>query len=375
VLRNVAVPVLAPVPAFELGVACEAFGLGPAVPGLPAYDFAVCGEQVAPVPTTSGFAVLPSHDLNRLAEADLIIVLGATPPVPPPPAALVRQLRDAVTRGATIASACTGAFVLAAAGLLDGRRATTHWLHAPLLATLYPQLTVEPDQLYIEDGPIVTSAGSAAVIDLCLHLMRREHGAEVANRIARYMVVPPHRDGGQSQYIQTPVPEPGTGDELAGVLQWTLLHLGQPLTVDALAARASMSPRTFARRFRQHTGATPASWVNRQRVLLAARLLERGNDTIASVSARSGFGSPDTLRRHFIQARGVTPDRYRRAFRLSEPGTSTPGPAGHQAGNDARARPSPNSESPEPQPDHRRNNLHNTSSRSPAPQHRVRRPT
>jgi AraC family transcriptional activator FtrA len=271
------------------------------------------------VPTTSGFAVLPGHDLSRLAEADLIIVLGAAPPTPPPPAALVRQLHDAVARGATVASACTGAFVLAAAGLLDGRRVTTHWLHAPLLARLYPQLAVEADRLYIQDGPIVTSAGSAAVIDLCLHLMRHEHGAEVTNRIARHMVVPPHRDGGQSQYIEMPVPEPDTANELAEVLQWALRHLDQLLTVDALAARASMSPRTFARRFRQHTGATPASWVNRQRVLLAARLLERGNDTIASVSTHSGFGSPDTLRRHFTRARGVTPDQYRRAFRLTEP--------------------------------------------------------
>jgi AraC family transcriptional activator FtrA len=368
-LRNVAVPVLAPVPAFELGVVCEAFGLDRTPPGLPAYDFAVCGEQVTPVPTTSGFAVLPGHDLSRLADADLIIVLGAAPPTPPPPAALVRQLRDAVARGATIASACTGAFVLAAAGLLDGRRATTHWLHAPLLASLYPQLTVEADQLYIEDGPIVTSAGSAAAIDLCLHLMRREHGAEITNRIARHMVVPPHRDGGQSQYIEMPVPEPATADELAGVLQWALRHLDQPLTVDTLAARASMSPRTFARRFRQRTGATPASWVNRQRVLLAARLLERGNDTIASVSTRSGFGSPDTLRRHFIQARGVTPDQYRRAFRLTEPDTSTPGPAGHQARHDGRAVPPPNSGSPRPQPDHRGTNPGSTIIRpAPAPQ-------
>jgi AraC family transcriptional regulator, transcriptional activator FtrA len=326
VLRNVAVPVLAPVPAFELGVVCEAFGLDRSPAGLPAYDFAVCGEQVTPVPTTSGFAVLPGHDLSRLADADLIIVLGAAPPTPPPSAALVRQLRDAVARGATVASACTGAFVLAAAGLLDGRRVTTHWLYAPLLASLYPQLEVEADRLYIEDGPVVTSAGSAAVIDLCLHLTRREHGAEITNRVARYMVVPPHRDGGQSQYIEMPVPEPGTGDELAQVMQWALLHLDQPLTVDALAARASMSARTFARRFRQRTGATPGSWVNRQRVLLAARLLERGNGTIASVSVRSGFGSPDTLRRHFIQARGVTPSQYRRAFRLTGPGTCPPAP-------------------------------------------------
>jgi transcriptional regulator GlxA family with amidase domain len=237
----------------------------------------------------------------------------------------VAQLHNAVARGATVASACTGAFLLAAAGLLDGRRATTHWLYAPLLASLYPQLTVEADQLYIQDGPIVTSAGSAAVIDLCLHLMRREHGAEITNRIARHMVVPPHRDGGQAQYIEMPVPDPATSDELAGVLQWALGHLDHPLTVDALAARASMSPRTFARRFLQRTGATPASWVNRQRVLLAARLLECGNDTIASVSVHSGFGSPDTLRRHFARARGVTPDQYRRTFRLTEPGTSAPG--------------------------------------------------
>jgi transcriptional regulator GlxA family with amidase domain len=330
VLRNIAVPVLAPVPAFELGVVCEAFGLGRTPPGLPAYDFAVCGEQVTPVSTTSGFSVVPSHDLSRLATADLIIVLGAAPPTPPPPAALVRQLHDAVARGATIASACTGAFVLAAAGLLDGRRATTHWLYAPLLASLYPQLTVEADQLYIQDGPIVTSAGSAAVIDLCLHLMRREHGAEITNRVARYMVVPPHRDGGQAQYIEMPVPDPAASDELAEVLQWALRRLDQPLTVDALAARASMSPRTFARRFRQRTGATPASWVNQQRVLLAARLLECGNDTIASVSVHSGFGSPDTLRRHFAQARGVTPDQYRRAFHLTEPDTSAPRRPGHQ---------------------------------------------
>jgi putative intracellular protease/amidase len=204
VLRNIAVPALAPVPAFELGVVCEAFGLDRTPPGLPAYDFAVCGEQVTPVPTTSGFAVLPGHDLNRLAQADLIIVLGAAPPTPPPPAALVRQLRAAVARGATVASACTGAFVLAAAGLLNGRRVTTHWLHAPLLASLYPQLRVEADRLYIEDGPIVTSAGSAAVIDLCLHLIRREHGGNHQPRrpahgrpaAPRRRTVPVHRDAG-----------------------------------------------------------------------------------------------------------------------------------------------------------------------------------
>jgi len=319
-LRNVAVPVLAPVPAFELGVACEAFGLDRSANGLPAYDFAVCAERRAPVPTTSGFAVTASHGLDRLAAADLILVLGAAPPAPPPPAALVSELKNAVQRGATVASACTGAFVLAAAGLLDGRRATTHWMYAGLLARLYPRITVEPDQLYVEDGPVVTSAGSAAAIDLCLHLIRRDQGAEVANSVARQMVVPSHRSGGQSQYIETAVPEPMTAHELAGTLEWAQQHLDRPLTVAALAARASMSPRTFARRFRQHTGTTPHSWLTQQRVFLAERLLERGDQTIISVALHSGFGSPDTLRRHFGRVRGVTPDHYRRAFQVTTQG-------------------------------------------------------
>jgi len=320
-LRNVAVPVLAPVPAFELGVACEAFGLDRSAIGLPAYDFAVCAERPAALPTTSGFAVTASHGLDRLATADLILVLGAAPPVPPPPAALVSELRNAVQRGATVASACTGAFVLAAAGLLDGRRVTTHWMHAGLLSRLYPRVTVEPDQLYVEDGPVVTSAGAAAAIDLCLHLIRREQGAEIANGVARQMVVPPHRSGGQSQYIEKAVPEPSAAHELAGTLEWAQQHLDQPLTVAALAARASMSPRTFARRFRQSTGTTPHSWLNQQRVLLAERLLERGDQTIASVALHSGFGSPDTLRRHFARVRRVTPDQYRQAFQVTAHGS------------------------------------------------------
>jgi transcriptional regulator GlxA family with amidase domain len=246
VLHNVAVPVQAPVPAFELGVACEMFGLDRSAAGLPSYDFAVCADHLAPVPTTSGFAVSATHGLDRLAAADLIIVLGAAPPAPPPSPVLVSQLRDAVSRGATVASVCTGAFMLAAAGLLDGRRATTHWMHAPLLARLYPQVTVEADRLYVEDGPVLTSAGSAAAIDLCLHLIRREHGAEVANSVARQVVAPPHRGGGQSQYIEMAVTEPAHGDDLAETLAWAQQHLDQPLTVELLAARAAMSPRTFA---------------------------------------------------------------------------------------------------------------------------------
>jgi AraC family transcriptional activator FtrA len=316
-LRNVAVAVFAPAPTFELGVACEAFGLDRTGAGLPGYDFAVCAETVTPVRTTSGFHLLPSHDLRRLDAAELVLVVGAPPSAAPPPDALGDHLRAAVERGATVASLCTGAFVLAAAGLLDGRRATTHWLHAPALASRYPRVRVEVDRLYVEDGPVVTGAGSAAAIDLCVHLIRRAHGAEVANRVARHLVVAPHRDGGQAQFVEAPVPATATRHDLSDLVEWALAHLDQPLSVDDLAARALMSPRTFARRFRQTTGATPRAWLDRQRLLVAERLLERGDDTVEAIAARCGFGSPDTLRRHFTRSRGVSPDRYRRAFRAA----------------------------------------------------------
>ncbi|HEV7657954.1 MAG TPA: helix-turn-helix domain-containing protein [Mycobacteriales bacterium] len=315
-LRDVAVALVAPVPLFELGVVCEVFGLDRTDLGLPGYDLAVCGPSTAPMPTTSGVPVTPSHPYGRLASAELIVVPGAAPPAGRPPSAeLVRELTAATGRGATVASVCTGAFVLAAAGLLDGRRATTHWRHVPLLARLHPAVTLEPDSLYVEDGPVATSAGSTAALDLCLHLVRRAHGAEVANRIARDLVAPPHRPGGQAQYVETTVPAPDA-DDLAGVLVWALEHLDEPLRVDDLAARALMSPRTFARRFREHTGTTPAGWLATQRLLLAERLLERGEDTVSAVAGQAGFGSAETLRRHLGRARGVTPDAYRRTFRL-----------------------------------------------------------
>jgi transcriptional regulator GlxA family with amidase domain len=314
---SVAVALVEPVPMFELGVLCEVFGLDRSGLGLPAYDFAVCGPRAGPVASTSGVRVTATDPYARLDAADLIMVAGAEPPLQqPPPAALVRRLRAALDRGATVAGVCTGAFVLAGAGVLDGRRATTHWRHADLLASAYPAVRVEPDALYVEDGPVATSAGSTAAIDLCLHLVRRAHGAEVANRVARDLVAPPHRPGGQAQYVETSVPAPGA-DDLAGTLSWALAHLDQPLRVEDLAARALMSPRTFARRFRAVTGTTPHRWLLEQRLRLAEQLLETTDLPVDAVAGQAGFGSGDTLRHHFAGHRGIGPAGYRRTFRAA----------------------------------------------------------
>jgi transcriptional regulator GlxA family with amidase domain len=311
---DVAVVVAEPVPAFELGIASEIFGLPRADPALPRFRYAVCAESSGPLRTSTGFHITPTDGLDRLERADLVIVTGSTPPVPPPSAALTSALRAAADRGATVAALCTGAFTLAAVGLLDGRRATTHWAYADDLTTRYPQVTVEVDRIYVVDGTIATSAGASAAIDLCLHLIRREHGADVANGVAREMVVPAHRSGGQAQFSRLPVPPP-TGDGLAGLLDWAADHLDEDLSVEALAARASMSARTFIRHFAAATGSTPAAWVREQRVRHAERLLERADSTIASVARRCGFGSVDTLRRQFRRVRGVGPETYRAAFR------------------------------------------------------------
>jgi AraC family transcriptional activator FtrA len=313
VLTDVAVVVTEPVPTFEVGVASEIFGLPN--DDLPGYRFALCAERCEPMRTSSGFTVVPTAGLERLDSADLIIVAGAAPPLPPPSEPLAAALHRAVARGATVAALCTGAFQLAAAGLLDGRTATTHWAHADRLARDHPQVKVDPDSIYIVDGPIATSAGSSAAIDLCLHLVRREFGADVANRVAREMVVPAHRSGGQAQFSRRPVVPPQAGPGLAELLDWAADHLDDDLSVEALAARAAMSPRTFIRHFTAATGATPAGWVRDQRVRRAEQLLERAGATIASVARRSGFGSPDTLRRQFRRVRGVTPEAYREAFR------------------------------------------------------------
>ena len=303
--------------AFELGIVCQVFGLDRTDDGLPAYDFAVAAARPGPVPTTSGYAIDVPHGPERLASADLVAVPAWPQLTDPADPALVAALRAAVGRGARVVSVCSGAFLLAGAGLLDGRRAATHWQFADLLRRSHPAVTVDADVLYVEDGPILSSAGAAAGIDACLQVVRTEHGSGVANALARRMVVAAHRAGGQAQFVQAPVPEPASGGELAGLLDWAAGHLAEPLTVDALAARALMSPRTFARRFRAATGTTPHRWLLEQRLRLAEQLLETSDLPVEAVAGRAGFGAADTLRHHFTAHRGVGPAGYRRTFRGS----------------------------------------------------------
>jgi transcriptional regulator GlxA family with amidase domain len=236
-------------------------------------------------------------------------------PADEPSAELLEAVRTAHARGARILSFCSGAFLLARAGLLDGRRATTHWMFADQLAERFPSVEVEPDVLYVVDGNVMTSAGTAAAIDLCLHVVRSDHGADVANAVARRMVVPPHRDGGQAQFIQAPVPTLAEVDDPFRVtLDWALEHLDEPLTVEVLARRAAMSPRTFARRFVAITGTTPLQWLLRQRVLHAQRLLETTDQPIEWVASRCGFGTAAGMRIHFQRFVGTSPMAYRRTF-------------------------------------------------------------
>jgi transcriptional regulator GlxA family with amidase domain len=255
--------------------------------------------------------------MERLVSADLIAIPGWRDIDERPPEALLEALRQAVARGARVMSVCTGAFVLAAAGLLDGRRATTHWREAGILAERYPAVDVDPNVLYIDDGLVLTSAGTAAGIDLCLHLLRLEHGATVANAVARRMVVPPHRDGGQAQYIETPMVDHHRGDDLTAVLAWAQANLEQSLTVADLARRANMSDRTFARRFVAVAGTTPHQWLTAQRVEMAQRLLEETEHGVEVVAQQTGFGTAAMLRHHFSHHRGISPQLYRRTFRRS----------------------------------------------------------
>ncbi|WP_437074292.1 GlxA family transcriptional regulator [Streptomyces sp. enrichment culture] len=319
-MTTVAVAVTDGMLPFELSLACEVFGSAPAAVQGPWYDLVVCGSG----PVRFGrFGLRPDHGLDRLADADTVIVPGWADTDEDPPGELVGAVRAAHEAGARVASLCTGAFVLAAAGLLDGRRATTHWAHTRDLADRYPRVEVDADVLYVDNGSVLTSAGKAAAMDLCLHLVRLDRGAAVANAVARRLVVPPHRDGGQAQFVTTPVPAPAH-HPLAEVLPWALERLDQPLTVEDLARRAGMSSRHLGRHFRSVTGTTPLQWLLTQRIRRAQELLETTDDSVEAVATATGMGTATTLRRHFSRTVGVPPDTYRRTFRtrVGPPDTS-----------------------------------------------------
>ena len=301
---------------FELSIALEIFGEPDALDlDAPWYQLALCGlgGRGALVRTDRGPRIALTHGLQRAATADTVIV--------PPhnahdtvPRQLIDTVRRAHARGARVVSLCTGAFLLAAAGVLDGRRATTHWAECSDLARRYPRIEVDPDVLYVDNGDVLTSAGSAASLDLCLYLVRADRGADQAADLARELVVPPHRDGGQAQYIRAPLPEPRADDLFTDTLTWLQKHLADEVTIAELATRSAMSRRTFARRFVASTGTTPYHWLVRQRVQLAQQLLETTDMPIETVAAHSGFVTANNLRKHFSRIVHTTPFAYRRAF-------------------------------------------------------------
>jgi AraC family transcriptional regulator, transcriptional activator FtrA len=315
-ILSVAVIALETIAPFELGVVCEVFGTDRTADGFPGYEFNVVTANGQPVRSKSGFFITPTADLDAVDRADLVAV-PAHPIDTEVPASVLDALRRAHARGAYVLSVCSGAFVLGEAGLLDGRRCTTHWKYADELARRFPAADVALNALYVEDDAVLTSAGTAAGIDACLHLIRKVHGSGVATALARRMVVPPHRDGGQAQYVEAPLPKAGTSAECAlePLLTWMIEHLNEPITVDDLAERTHMAPRTFARHFRAEVGTTPHDWLTAQRILLARHLLEETDLGVESVAAHAGFGDAATLRHHFAHRLGATPHGYRTTFR------------------------------------------------------------
>ena len=312
-LRTVATLLIEGTAPFEFGVLCEVFGIDRTEDGVPPVEFRVCGERAGrPVRTGLGVHLVPEYGLDALDGADLVALPATNTRDGYPPAA-VDAVRAAAARGATLLSVCTGAFLLGAAGLLDGRRCTTHWRHAGELARRFPAAVVDPDVLFVDEGQVITSAGTAAGIDACLHLVRRELGSAPAAAIARRMVVPPQRDGGQRQFVEPPVPE-CTGDSLQPVLTWMLENLTADQTIAELARRARMSERTFARRFGSETGTTPHRWLTTQRVLHARRLLEETRLDVEEIARACGLGTGALLRHHFRRIVGVAPKDYRRSF-------------------------------------------------------------
>ncbi len=308
-MHQVAILALESVVPIDLAIPAQVFDGRDGSP----YRALLCATERGPVRTTTGFDVVATHGLEALEQADTIVVPGFDSHARRPPEAALEALAAAAERGQRVVSICTGAFALAAAGVLDGRRATTHWWHAAELAECYPAITVDPDVLYVDEGNVLTSAGVVAGVDLCLHLIRQDHGAELANKVARRIVVPAHRDGGQAQFIERPVPNVAD-DSLEPTRAWTLELLGEPLTVADMAKHACVSERTFARRFVAETGTTPLQWLLYQRVLFACDRLETTSESIDQVAAGCGFGTAANLRIHFRRVLATTPTAYRRTF-------------------------------------------------------------
>ncbi|OXY82203.1 GlxA family transcriptional regulator [Oceanimonas doudoroffii] len=299
---------------FQLSIPAMAFGVMGAPPGFPAYEVRHCALLPGAVRSDQGLEIQVPDGLDAMDEADIIIVPAWCDPETPAPAKLTRALRRAHARGALIVGLCLGAFVLGDAGLLDDREATTHWVAKELFARRFPRTRFRPDVLYVADGSVITSAGTVAAIDCCLQLVRERHGSDAANRMARLLVTPPHRQGGQAQYIERPVPQRHSENRLPGVLEWARAHVSEPLTVDQLADVAMMSRRTFTRRFREATGTTVLKWLNAERVARAQLLLETTEMPIECIASEAGFSTPLSLRQQFSAQLGTSPSDYRRSF-------------------------------------------------------------
>ncbi|MFD7434245.1 helix-turn-helix domain-containing protein [Streptomyces sp. NPDC059861] len=311
-------------PIFESSIPLSVFGIDRQDAGVPRYRLLVCAGEEGPLRTTGGLELTAPHGLEAISRAGTVVVPAWRSITSPPPEEALDALRRAHEEGARIVGLCTGAFVLAAAGLLDGRPATTHWMYAPTLAKRYPSVHVDPRELFVDDGDVLTSAGTAAGIDLCLHIVRTDHGNEAAGALARRLVVPPRRAGGQERYLDRSLPEEIGADPLAEVVAWALEHLHEQFDVETLAARAYMSRRTFDRRFRSLTGSAPLQWLITQRVLQAQRLLETSDYSVDEVAGRCGFRSPVALRGHFRRQLGSSPAAYRAAYRARRPQSERP---------------------------------------------------
>jgi transcriptional regulator GlxA family with amidase domain len=309
-LRRVAVLVLEGAKPLDVGIPAQVFTTRPSMP----YEVRVCGPAVGLITGGDGLSYSVASGLEALEWADVVFVPGyRSPDREAPPRAVLDALLAASARGARLAAISTGAFALAATGLLDGRRATTHWHYTRALAAQHPLIRVDEHVLFVDEGPVLTSAGAASGIDLCLHILRTDLGVAAANHAARRLVAAPYRSGGQAQYVPRSVPEP-LGERFAATREWALHHLGEPLTLQALAQQAAVSPRTFSRRFVDDTGTTPMQWVLRARIDVARELLERSQRSVEQIAAEVGLGTATNLRLHFQRVLGTTPSAYRRTF-------------------------------------------------------------